>query len=280
MEKASDIRGWCHITHSNNKQVEVFRSVKPYPDCFVVEQVYKNKFQGVGPGDFGFREIMERMKDNPGWVYSHSEGGLEVWIGPRGGNRESAGLHYMAPITSRNKHATHISPTFQKLFTSRGMDENCRVRAVIHLWAPVPWMEDPVEELMDINLSPRNGMVVYLGMCFFHRKIEKAEARNGVEMPPQHKLAGRAEHPLLHPAPLQRQLPPPNEQIPGQLMPFDVEEGVTSINRCIQRKELEGIVAMNSVNIVIPHAWLQEMLLTDDDEVDDEDDKDDIGDDG
>jgi hypothetical protein len=206
----------------------VYRAVKPYPDCFVVEQVYKNKFQGDGPGDYGFREVMEAMRDNPEWVYSQPEGSVELWIGPRGGNGESAGSHCMPPVTSKNKNTTHISPTHQKFYTSKGMDENCWVlRAVIHLWSPVPWMEDPVATLKISNSSPQNGMIMYLGLWSFHSKIEKQRPERVWKCNPNTNWLAE-QSTLYYIRPLYNaSCPPPEEHVCyPQLIPVDVEEGV------------------------------------------------------
>ncbi len=171
---------------------------------------------------------MEAMRDNPEWVYSQPEGSVELWIGPRGGNGESAGSHCMPPVTSKNKNTTHISPTHQKFYTSKGMDENCWVlRAVIHLWSPVPWMEDPVATLKISNSSPQNGMIMYLGLWSFHSKIEKQRPERVWKCNPNTNWLAE-QSTLYYIRPLYNaSCPPPEEHVCyPQLIPVDVEEGV------------------------------------------------------
>jgi hypothetical protein len=109
---------------------------------------------------------------NPEWLYSQKEGSVELWLGPRGGNGDNAGMHGQGSVSDPSREETHHTASYQNLESSRSMDANTRVEAVIHLFGPLHWIaptDEDVERIKHANKSPRNGKVIYLGIWYFHK---------------------------------------------------------------------------------------------------------------
>jgi hypothetical protein len=278
-EPAANVRNRYGLLHCSD-QVQVYQPKKEYPDVFVLEQAYKNKFTGEWGGGLGFREVLEKLEEDPAWLYKQAEGTVELWMGPRGGNAETIGTYNQPGVHSWLKDATHRTSCCQKNDTSREMDHNCRVRAVIHLFVPAAWLEGgTISAVKKMNQSPRDGDVVYMGVWYFYSKHE--QQRPEWVWPENHNTCWLAEQSTIyHIRPLYHadSPPPPNVHIAEdlkQLREFEVVDG-SRINHCIPResesspeegdKEVSQggrMLRLNQRDILLP--WLDKMLAADED---------------